>query len=123
MLDQDVAWLAGLYEGEGSLLPTRRRGRVDGWRLSITMTDEDIVRRVHGITGRGSVIPIPRQRDDWKDAWRWGVNRRDHIAVIVRALLPYLGKRRSADVAEFLRWYDDQPALAGRWALLHDPLF
>jgi hypothetical protein len=101
----DVAWLAGLYEGEGCLAACKPRGapldQARSWVLSITMNDEDIVRRAHGVAGLGQVRPSRQPGNPW----RWNVCARDEVVVVVRQLRPYLGSRRTARVEQFLAWY------------------
>src|SRR5207245_5183125 len=50
---EDIAWAAGLFEGEGSI--TQSGGRV---RLSLKMTDEESVRRFAKIIQRGTVYGL-----------------------------------------------------------------
>lgn len=50
--EADVAYLAGLLEGEGYIY-VRPNGRVT---LGIEMCDEDVVRRVAEIVGDGNVL-------------------------------------------------------------------
>jgi hypothetical protein len=101
----DVAWLAGLYEGEGTLAAVKARGApvetARSWVLSITMNDEDVIRRAHAVAGLGRVR-ISRQPGY---PWRWNVCARDEVLVVVLRLLPYLGSRRTARVDQFLAWY------------------
>jgi hypothetical protein len=63
------------------------------------MCDKDIVRRAHAIAGIGRVSgPIKRQKEHYKDAWRWEVTAsRDAYAVMI-ALYPLLGERRREQV-------------------------
>lgn len=91
MTEAETAWLAGLYEGEGSL----HRVGPNGWRLAIVMQDEDIIRRAHALADAGKVVPEGRY-------WRWNVGRRGELAELVPLLLPYLGERRTARAREFL---------------------
>ena len=111
-VDTDTAWLAGLFEGEGSLLRNGKRQN-DGWYLSLTMSDEDVVRHAHQVAGVGNVFMCNRARPGWKDMWRLSVNRRNDIHALVLRLLPYLGERRSATAREFLAWWETKPRLSG----------
>src|SRR5665213_179839 len=60
---ENLAWMAGLFEGEGYVQGRPRSyKRADGrsfttigYRLAITMTDEDIIRRFHRLAGVGNV--------------------------------------------------------------------
>jgi hypothetical protein len=51
---EEIAWAAGLFEGEGSITRFGRSGKFD-LRVSLNMTDEDVVRRFDAIVDRGKV--------------------------------------------------------------------
>ena len=72
--NEEAAYIAGLFDGEGSVYFTRRpekkkkhKGR--GYRYSnsmrismeVTMTDESVVRWVHEVLGCGTVVRKPRK--------------------------------------------------------------
>ena len=70
----DIAYIAGLFDGEGSIYFARRiekkkKHKGKGYRTSmsqrismeITMTDESVVRWVHEVLGVGSVVRKPRK--------------------------------------------------------------
>ncbi len=72
--DTDKAYLAGLFDGEGSVYFTRRpekkkKHKGKGFRVSnslrlsmeITMTDQSVVRWVHEVVGCGTVNKKPRK--------------------------------------------------------------
>lgn len=98
-----VAWLAGLYEGEGSVRlqrPNGRRAR-GSVQLTIGMTDRDVIEHVHRITGMGAIYlyrrgkrePTPKGNPR-KDRYDWKVGRTDHVRALLEAMLPYLFARR-----------------------------
>lgn len=103
MNETQTAWLAGLFEGEGCL---HRRKDNGGYELVIAMTDRDVVDRLPDLTGYGTVRFIRRPEPHWSDKWRWRVGKRDHIAELLTAMLPYLGCRRGMAAAEFLAWFN-----------------
>ena len=70
----DIAYIAGLFDGEGSIYFARRiekkkKHKGKGYRTSmsqrismeITMTDESVVRWVHEVLGVGTVVKKPRK--------------------------------------------------------------
>jgi len=72
--DTDKAYIAGLFDGEGSIYFTRRpekkkKHKGKGFRVSnslrlsmeITMTDKSVIRWVHEIVGCGTVNKKPRK--------------------------------------------------------------
>lgn len=103
---QDLAWLAGLYEGEGCLVRKHdTRNDTVSWELSISSTDEDVIRRAHAVARVGSINFIKRQKPHWSDKYRWRVSKRDHIARVINEIIDQLGIRRRVRVEEFLGWY------------------
>lgn len=100
---EDVAWAAGLFEGEGSIVLQHKKtanGNVwDYANLRLGMTDEDVVQMFRNIVGVGSVSP-PRHRPPYKDMYYWSCNGRNNFKVVADLLRPFLGKRRLARLEE-----------------------
>ena len=70
----DIAYIAGLFDGEGSIyfakrIEKKKKHKGKGYRTSmsqrismeITMTDESVVRWVHEVLGVGTVVRKPRK--------------------------------------------------------------
>ena len=93
--DTDKAYIAGLFDGEGSVLFTRKNEKKKkhngrGYRnsnsirinMEITMTDKSVIYWVHEILGCGTVTRKPRKglrKDGTKYLmqWRWRCVFRD----------------------------------------------
>ena len=93
--DTDKAYIAGLFDGEGSVLFTRKNEKKKkhngkGYRISnsmrinmeITMTDKSVIFWVHDILGCGTVTRKPRKglrKDGTKylPQWKWRATFRD----------------------------------------------
>lgn len=91
----DVVWLAGLLEGEGTF--DLHRGKYP--RVRVAMTDRDVVGRAATLIGarvRLSLKPAP-----YKASWHAEVSG-EKAAEVMRAVLPYMGSRRSAKIAAIL---------------------
>jgi hypothetical protein len=117
-----VAWAAGLFEGEGSVIhwqrseePGRRPGgKVRG--LALKMTDRDVVERFARITGCGSVTVQERrnQRDSRrfdKTLYVWQARNWQEIEPVLRLMVPYMGIRRRAKMESLLA----DPPTTGRY--------
>jgi hypothetical protein len=106
----EIAWAAGLFEGEGCwnvyLPPSRRKvGRRQLQpQMKLAMTDGDVVRRFAGIVGCGSLRDRPRQhgKSHWKPTYEWNLYRRADIQCLIRFFWPYLGERRRGKAQEIL---------------------
>jgi hypothetical protein len=104
--DMDLAYLAGLTDGEGCFTISRAKPRVKqrstNYRLyfKITMGHEPTIRRLREIIGCGSVTKQKSRK--WNDAWTiWLANRQ--AVGLIALLRPYLfTKAIEADIA--LEW-------------------
>lgn len=101
MTELDIAWAAGLLEGEGSFTA---RTNSPVLRVSCVMTDLDILERLQSIFG-GLIHKNSRDtkhyKDHWKDSWSWSASG-DTAKTIMTSVLPYMGGRRSNKINELL---------------------
>ena len=100
MTENDAAYIAGLFDGEGSIDFTKRKekkrsGTYNCRRVSmeVTMTDQSVIRWMHEVLGVGTVVKKPRKglrKDGTKYLmqWRWRCTFRDAYYVC-RVLWPY----------------------------------
>ena len=98
--ESDAAYMAGLFDGEGSIDFTKRKekkkyGTYNCRRVSmeVTMTDQSVIRWMHEVLGVGTVVKKPRKglrKDGTKYLmqWRWRCTFRDAYYVC-RVLWPY----------------------------------
>ena len=109
MNDIDLAWLAGLIEGEGSFLVHLVRHKFYTIAIQVVMTDEDVVRKCLSVSGMGTVTK-PRQRNPkWKPIWVWRVHKRTDVVALMNDLYPYMGKRRRAQIDACLAVNEEHP--------------
>lgn len=93
--DMEVAWLAGLLEGEGSFMagpPSSPKLPV----VVLSMTDEDVVARVAALWGIRYLTVRPR-RHHWAVAYMVQLRGANAVAWM-QAMRPLLGGRRRAQV-------------------------
>lgn len=121
---ENLAWMAGLFEGEGYVQGrpktyTRKDGRAFtsvGFRLAISMTDEDIMRRFHSLAGVGRLngprLSPSMARKNMKPLWDFCANGAEGYALMI-ALLPWLGGRRREQVAQAIQAWLQAP---GHWS-------
>ena len=106
MNTNEAAYIAGLFDGEGSL--QYKKGwekkkkhigkgyrKTHAWRINmeIAMTDESVIRWVHEVLGVGSVIRrnvkgTTKSGRKYKTQWRWRCTFRDAYHVC-KLLWPY----------------------------------
>src|ERR1041385_4669548 len=82
-----IAWLARLFDGGGTIATPRAGFQC---QLTIEMNDEDIIRRIAEVAGVGTVRPSRSGR-----MWVWKVSAAGDAVAVLRAMLPWLGRRRS----------------------------
>ena len=105
MSDAEVAWIAGVLEGEGCWT---RCGTHGGWRVAVRMTDEDVIRRLQVITGIGT-ITVESSKKGYKTAWCWCVAARVHREWLTVQVWPWMGERRRSRILEL--WPEVQAVL------------
>ena len=104
--NEDIAYIAGLFDGEGSIYYARRKEKKkahkgNGYRYSmsqrismeVTMTDESVIRWLHEVLKVGTVVKKPRKgrrKDGTKYLmqWKWRCTFRDAYYVCM-LLAPY----------------------------------
>lgn len=92
-----IAWAAGVLEGEAyfRLKPSPL--------VRINMTDEDVVRAICQRLGMGRMSgQRPGAKPQHKPQWVWYVARRQHLVPLLRAMRPWMGKRRGERIDAML---------------------
>jgi hypothetical protein len=107
--DVDCAYLAGLLDGEGSIMLYRNGVNVYS-RVAVFNTCVSVVEWCRDVTGAGSLTTENRQAQGHKDMVRWNVGTLQ-AAAILRQVRPYLKiKAENADIVlEFLERYVRTP--------------
>lgn len=107
--EAEIAWAAGLFEGEGCIIERTQRAR-DGSTLhyqclQLTMTDRDVVERFHQVVGCGwrySIRPKVQNGRGTKILYDLHIGRRHDVERILLMLRPWLGERRGAKADQAL---------------------
>ncbi len=107
MNDTDIAYIAGLFDGEGSIQckqawEKKKKHKGKGYRMSnsmrismeIAMTDESVIRWVHEVLGVGSVMKrnvkgFTKSGRKFKTQWRWRCTFREALYVC-KLIWPYI---------------------------------
>jgi hypothetical protein len=97
MSDVDVAWLAGLMEGDGCFFLNKHYGP----RVQLTMTDFDVVRKARDKTGACGSVREYQPVGGRKPALKWEVSGKLAID-LMKKLLPHMGERRSLKIRELI---------------------
>ena len=94
----DLIWLAGLLEGEGTFDLHRQKYP----RIRLGMTDRDVVGRAASLMGSGIRMSIPL--DGTRTMFHTEISGA-RAAEIMRTLLPQMGARRSGKIGQILGGY------------------
>jgi hypothetical protein len=107
---RDIAWLAGLFEGEASFL--FRNGSA---RIQMQMTDRDVVERSASVLGArmSDYVRQPKGKTTYKKVYTLGV----HGALAVSWMMTiysYMGERRKSKIRDvLLGWRACRPNMRG----------
>ena len=86
----ELGWLVGLFSGEGCIT-TKGTGSL---QMSLSMTDEEEVRRFHVLIGCGRVYGTYESADGHKTHWEWKAQSREDVERAADLLVPWLCGRR-----------------------------
>ena len=92
MKTEMIAWAAGIFEGEGSVMVSNK-----SLRLKVGSTDEDVVETLRDVMGGRMTGPYDRGKN--KPNWVWAIYGEEARRAIWQ-FLPYLGIRRTHQVLE-----------------------
>ena len=109
--DTDIAWLAGVFDGEGCVgFKGNKARKAPQVYWQIDNTDEILLERVHKILMALEVHHHFHKKGKGakhhKRAWRVQTNGSQHVLKILMCMLPHLtAKRKQAElVCEYLEW-------------------
>ena len=110
--DQELAWLAGLLEGEGAFMihwkVSSAGVRYPTFAVACNLCDGDVLERVARVANVGTFSgPHPPQNPKHSPFWRWAVRKRKDVAALCAKLLPMMGTRRSAKIREILSLFEE----------------
>lgn len=89
MDELDVAWLAGIIEGEGSLT----KNKYNSWQLQITMTDKDVIEKISQLVDQ-KMWKKKKYKETEKQAYKVTLCHKDKLRQLLPRLMPYMGQRR-----------------------------
>jgi len=93
--ETEKAYIAGLIDGEGSILVTKRIRPA----ITVTNTNKDIIFWLGEKLGGDEHISSRSKGRKRKTVWRWGTTKILHIKDILENILPYLRiKKRHAEL-------------------------
>jgi hypothetical protein len=93
---EQIAWVAGFFEGEGSATLGVTGARTYSRRLSISNTERDVLDRAMRILGAGQVEVVSARSNPahYKVGLRWATANWVSVERIANEMYPFLGARR-----------------------------
>ena len=128
--ESDAAYMAGLFDGEGSIDFTKRKekkrsGTYNCRRVSmeISMTDQSVIRWVHEVLGVGTVVKKPRKGlrkngTKYLMQWRWRCTFRDAYYVC-RVIWPY-AHTKLPKIQQVIDHYSQEKLIEGNVVSLNE---
>lgn len=100
--ETEIAWAAGLFEGEGCFNAFKRKSGKWGVQVRLGMTDREPVERFARIVGAGAVHDgrQAQKHENWKPLHEWYVQSGPEVARVIDMLMPHLCKRRAGKAQE-----------------------
>lgn len=90
--DCEWAWVAGLFEGEGSIIFTGKNSVT----LVIALTDEDVLRKAAAIAEVGAVRGPYQNKGQKTPVYWWQIANCIEVEIFLDQVMPWLGERRLA---------------------------
>jgi len=93
--ETDIAWIAGLLEGEGSFMKPAKNDPYGMPRIQIQMTDHDVIEKIAKMFGVVAYkVKNPRyEQNGWKTPYMAFI-RGSRAAEMMNIVKPYMGTRR-----------------------------
>lgn len=98
---REIAWVAGLLEGEGSF-SKYAAGKNTTYAIQCKMADEDVVRRLQAVLGVGRVTYVPPSQTGYQAQWALRITRLRHVYAVCVAIHPFMGLRRRRRIEQLL---------------------
>ena len=107
--EEELAWAAGLFEGEGTITRLNKVGASKRWSIAVGMTDYSVIQKLFEVVGVGHVHgPYTyknsknRKREFHSPYWVWNVAYRDGIIEVYGQFAKWLSVRRLVKFDEAL---------------------
>lgn len=103
--EKELYWIAGLIEGEGYFGIRKRKGVEGtsyGFSITVAMTDEDVINKLHRLVPLGSVCKENRITKGGKNVWRWHLSNSSAVRDFLITIFPLMSSRRQDRIRKIL---------------------
>ena len=95
MPNDELAYLAGVFDGEGSFgIWSKGVGKSKQLRVNVDMADSDVIMRFLTFFKAGAIYSRAPKDAKHKLMYSWRVTHKETAINILRMMLPYFSKRR-----------------------------
>ena len=103
MKDTDIAWVAGIIDGEGSVSGTWINKEHTRWKpvIAVDNTDLPIIETLVSLFG-GSVVKKKKVIEHHRQCYTWRVHGTDQIISFLETILPYMRVESKRERAQLL---------------------
>ncbi|MGW2692343.1 hypothetical protein [Streptomyces sp. NPDC001296] len=88
----DCAYIAGIIDGEGSIIRIRRGKNHPLYMVKVNMTDRPVIEYLHSFGGKFTVRPAKIAH--YKEQYQWDVSRQLDVQALLTAIVPYMRVKR-----------------------------
>lgn len=107
MTSEQLAWVAGLLEGEGCFDFNRKPYP----RVRMETTDHDTALRLQAVVGGASTVnPRTKAKPHFKQSWMWRLSTASEAIALMRALYPMMSARRKQRIDEISACWNEHQA-------------
>jgi hypothetical protein len=106
LTETEVAWIAGILEGEGYFgMDNRSKYRYEVSKIppapfiKVSMVDEDIIQRLSKLLDKSYFSPS-RKTVKGKQVYTLHIGEKEKVLFILQKILPYMGVRRGERITE-----------------------
>lgn len=104
----EVAWTAGILEGEGSFSRLKTRNGSYVPRVVCSMSDRDVLEELQRIWGGKIWTKGEKRESHHKEMFYWSTSSQWDAVELMIAVLPFMGTRRSFRINELLSEWNPQ---------------
>lgn len=99
MNPEEIAYVAGLLEGEGCF---DRNNKASGVKIRMETTDVDVAERLRDILGCGNIRPRAAKKSTHRPTVIYQIARAEDVRRILTAIRPWMGERRGKKIDSLL---------------------
>lgn len=82
-----IGYIAGIVDGEGSIIPEKQHSNGGRYYVKVAMTDREVIEYLGSF---GGVVNFWKKPDHRKAAWAWLIHRRRDVRHLLECIGPHL---------------------------------